>query len=190
MPRRSWTAYSLISSTTRIETASLPPPAMPPVALLTDFQHNKDWNRSKNQRTLGEITLTHWFPAQQGLKQSGEYEASQYVATYSLISSTTRIETCFRGLCGLQNSFLLTDFQHNKDWNATLSRHLGFKLSLTHWFPAQQGLKQFLAASKVNGKTLTHWFPAQQGLKHSIEIQDTSGTVSYSLISSTTRIET
>ena len=135
-------SYSLISSTTRIETFSYSGLNFLSCFLLTDFQHNKDWNPPSCTLPSKWCRLTHWFPAQQGLKQN-------YARRLKLVGHN-----------------LLTDFQHNKDWNSN-GRVLQFvAIILTHWFPAQQGLKQCVRCLwACTAGNLTHWFPAQQGLK-------------------------
>ena len=94
-----------------------PPDWQSQKGLLTDFQHNKDWNRNIPGQVLTAIPLTHWFPAQQGLKRAAESYFVTIFNAYSLISSTTRIETQHDWSKPSARIDLLTDFQHNKDWN-------------------------------------------------------------------------
>ena len=232
-------SYSLISSTTRIETYLVLLRREEKLNLLTDFQHNKDWNKWNLLPTYAAIPLTHWFPAQQGLKPlpcravwapSASYSLISSTTrietsncnsvasvvrrlltdfqhnkdwntlknrvpclafvTYSLISSTTRIETHSLGVQDNSVWLLLTDFQHNKDWNDIAGQHYTETEILTHWFPAQQGLKRHCINQRHSCQRLTHWFPAQQGLKHCRPELGIITLSTYSLISSTTRIET
>ena len=233
-------SYSLISSTTRIETIALENqyenqrflthwfPAQQGLklngqegdssvygVLLTDFQHNKDWNYFKALACRNTLSLLTDFQHNKDWNGTTSKRPPASSGTYSLISSTTRIETTTAPAKMAEHPFLLTDFQHNKDWNNMKELVQLQGQLLTHWFPAQQGLKPEVLANNFGtdwpyslissttrietspvrfrsrcASVLTHWFPAQQGLK--LHQSDSALAVprSYSLISSTTRIET
>ena len=61
--------------------------------------------------------LTHWFPAQQGLKR---YTYGQRVNRGAILLTDFQHNKDWNQELadqGLQDADLLTDFQHNKDWN-------------------------------------------------------------------------